>query len=87
MELIHPEIIYENEFLKFMYDKFCINPIHEEIVDKYIDIIYVLIDKHDSIKTMPHHHFNTAKLIDLEKKINKLKGGVTSKKNFLKLKI
>lgn len=72
MELIHPKIIDENEFLKFMYNKFNINSLHEEIVDKYIDIIYVLIDKQNSIKTMPHHHFNKAKLIDLEKKINRL---------------
>ena len=65
MELIHPKIIHENEFLKFMYNIFNINPFHEEIVDKYIDIIYVLIDKQNSNKTMPHHHFNNAKLIGL----------------------
>lgn len=68
-DFIHPRIISELEFKEFMVDKFESKTLREHN-DKFIDLIYVLLDKRDCPKTFDHHHLNLKCLINLNSFIN-----------------
>lgn len=68
---IHPKIISETEFKKFMMDKFR-NKTFKEHNDEFIDLIYVLLDKRDCPKTFDHHHLNLECLVNLKSFIDNI---------------
>ena len=70
MDFTHPRIIPEKEFYNFMVNKFELNNDHPIIYTKYIDMMYVLLDKQDSPKWCVHHHLNLANLNKFESMIN-----------------
>ena len=70
-DFIHPRIISELEFKKFMTNKLK-NKIRKEHDDKFVDIIYVLLDKRDCPKTFNHHHLNLKCLTKLNLFINNI---------------
>lgn len=72
MDFTHPKIITEEEFYEFMINKLELNN-HSESYIKYIDMIYVLLDKQNSPKWCEYHHLNLSNLKKFETLIDGIK--------------
>ena len=71
-DLIHPQIISEVEFIKLMTIKLKNNQNLNENDYKFIDIIYILLDKINNSKRLEYHYLNLRSWLKIEKYIDEL---------------